>query len=67
MPGMNLTRAEAEKRASVVQRVHSYTVELDLTRGERVFGSRTVVRFDAVAGSETFIDAITDTVHSIQW
>ena len=66
MPGMNLTRAEAEKRASVVQRVHSYTVELDLTRGERVFGSRTVVRFDAVAGSETFIDAITDTVHSIE-
>ncbi|MFW0168974.1 aminopeptidase N [Rothia sp. P4278] len=65
MPGMNLTRAEAEQRASLIQRVDSYTIDLDLTRGERVFGSRTVVRFDAVPGQETFIDAITDTVHSI--
>ncbi|ORC22149.1 aminopeptidase N [Rothia nasimurium] len=66
MPGMNLTRAEAEKRASIIQRVESYRIELDLTLGERIFGSRTVVRFDAVAGQQTFIDAVTDRVHRVE-
>lgn len=66
MPGMNLTRTEAQERAAIITRVDSYRVELDLTRGERVFGSKTEIRFDALAGSETFIDAITDAVHSIE-
>lgn len=62
---MNLTRAEARTRAENID-VESYTVELDLTRGERVFGSTTTVRFGATAGTETFIDAITDVVHSVR-
>lgn len=66
MPGMNLTRAEAEERAGIIKHVDSYRIELDLTRGERIFGSKTEIRFDAVAGKETFIDAITDTVRSIE-
>lgn len=66
MPGMNLTRAEAEERAGIIKHVDSYRIELDLTRGERVFGSTTEIRFDAVAGKETFIDAITDSVRSIE-
>ncbi|WP_336853326.1 aminopeptidase N [Sinomonas albida] len=65
MPGTNLTRSEAVERAKSVLRVESYDVELDLTRGERVFGSRTTVEFDAVPGSHTFIDAITDSVRSV--
>ncbi|MEA5455287.1 aminopeptidase N [Sinomonas sp. JGH33] len=65
MPGTNLTRSEAVERAKAVLRVESYHVELDLTRGERVFGSRTTVVFDAVPGSHTFIDAITDAVRSV--
>lgn len=64
LPGMNLTRAEARSRADNLS-VESYRVELDLTRGERVFGSTTTVRFRAEAGTESFIDAITDTVHSV--
>ncbi|MDQ4502322.1 aminopeptidase N [Sinomonas sp. ASV322] len=65
MPGTNLTRSEAVERAKAVLRVESYDVELDLTKGERVFGSRTTVVFDAVPGSHTFIDAITDGVLSV--
>ena len=65
MPGLNLTRQEAEERAAVVTRVDSYSVTVDLTVSERVFPSTTTVVFDAVAGSSTFIDAITDRVRSV--
>ncbi|GAB3284833.1 aminopeptidase N [Sinomonas notoginsengisoli] len=65
MPGTNLTRSEATERAEAIRRVESYHVQLDLTRGERVFGSRTTVRFTAVEGASSFIDAITDTVRSV--
>ncbi|WP_334123253.1 aminopeptidase N [Glutamicibacter sp.] len=64
MPGMNLTRDEASTRADLIN-VDSYEVILDLTRGERVFTSQTTVRFSAVEGSSTFIDAVTDSVRSI--
>ncbi|MCW2131874.1 aminopeptidase N [Arthrobacter sp. VKM Ac-2550] len=64
MPGLNLTRAEARERAALLN-VESYDVTLDLTRGEKVFGSTTVVKFSATAGASTFIDAITDTVRSV--
>lgn len=61
---MNLTRTEARERAELIT-VDSYEVSLDLTRGEKVFGSTTTVKFTAVPGSSTFIDAITNTVHSV--
>ncbi|WP_426002957.1 aminopeptidase N [Paenarthrobacter sp. NyZ202] len=64
MPGLNLTREEAAQRAAILN-VESYNVTLDLTKGATVFGSTTVVRFSATAGSSTFIDAITETVHSV--
>ena len=64
MPGLNLTRAEASTRAELLN-VDSYEVSLDLTRGDRVFTSKTTVRFTAVEGSSTFIDAVTDSVRSI--
>ncbi|WP_394938215.1 aminopeptidase N [Psychromicrobium sp. YIM B11713] len=64
MPGMNLTRDEARTRAELLS-VDSYHVHLDLTRGARVFGSTTTVRFSAKAGASSFIDAITDKVHSV--
>ncbi|NSC21072.1 aminopeptidase N [Streptomyces albus subsp. chlorinus] len=51
-----LTRAEAESRARVV-RVERYEVDLDLTRGEKVFASRTVVRFIVTEeGAGTFVE-----------
>lgn len=64
MPGMNLTRAEARERADLIA-VDSYEVELDLTRGEKVFGTTTAVKFTATPGSSTFIDAVTDAVQSV--
>lgn len=64
MPGMNLTRDEARQRAAVVS-VHSYAINLDLTQGDTVFRSSTVVSFDAEQGSSTFIDAVTDKVHRV--
>ncbi len=64
MPGENLTRLEAEERASLVT-VHDYDVVLDVTTGPEVFRSATTVRFSAVAGASTFIDAITAAVHSV--
>ncbi|WP_235835448.1 MULTISPECIES: aminopeptidase N [Arthrobacter] len=64
MPGLNLTRAEARQRAELLT-VTSYDVTLDLTKGASLFGSTTVVKFSAVEGSSSFIDAITETVHSV--
>jgi aminopeptidase N len=64
LPGENLTRAEAQERASIV-RTHHYDVTLDLTQGPETFLSTTTVTFSARAGASTFIDAITRRVHSI--
>ncbi|MEN9749681.1 MAG: hypothetical protein RL149_759 [Actinomycetota bacterium] len=65
MPGENLTRLEAADRAKLLK-VHSYEVELDLTKGEKTFGSKTTVNFAShEAGASTFIDAITAEVRSI--
>ncbi|MCU1421392.1 MAG: pepN [Microbacteriaceae bacterium] len=64
MPGENLTRIEAQERKTIVS-VSNYDVTLDLTKGDEVFGSTTVVTFSAKAGASTFIDAITRTVHSV--
>lgn len=65
MPGLNLTRDEARERAGLVH-VDRYDVDLDLTvPSTTVFRSRTRVVFDAEAGASTFIDAVTERVHTI--
>jgi aminopeptidase N len=64
VPGMNLTREEARERAELLT-VQSYDVSLDLTRGDTVFGSTTVVKFDAAQGAATFIDAVTHAVRRV--
>jgi aminopeptidase N len=64
VPGENLTRIEAQERKSIVD-VASYDVTLDLTTGDEIFRSTTVVTFEAKAGASTFIDAFTRTVHSV--
>ncbi|ROS29680.1 aminopeptidase N [Rathayibacter sp. PhB127] len=64
VPGDNLTRSEAQERASLIQ-VDAYDVALDLTRGAETFRSTTTVRFTATEGASSFIDAITKTVHSV--
>ena len=64
MPGLNLTREEAIQRADVI-RVDHYDVELDLTRGDKDFFSRTTVIFSATEGETTFADLVSNNVHSI--
>ena len=64
MPGENLTRIEAQERRAVVD-TRSYEVTLDLTKGDEVFGSRSVVRFAATPGASTFIDLIARDVREI--
>ena len=63
MPGLNLTRAEAEKRAELLH-VHSYDIDLDLTTGDKVFRGRTTIDFDAKEGASTFVDLVAAKVHS---
>ncbi|MFG6401603.1 aminopeptidase N [Microbacterium sp. P04] len=69
MPGENLTRSEAQQRRAVIDPTAGggiqYEVDLDLTRGAEVFGSRTIVRFAATEGADTFIDLIAGDVRSI--
>ena len=64
MPGENLTRVEAQERKAIVD-VHSYDITLDVTTGDEVFRSTTVVNFSATAGASTFIDHLSRTVHSV--
>ncbi|MFM6979987.1 MAG: aminopeptidase N [Micrococcales bacterium] len=64
MPGENLTRLEAQERASIIE-VESYQIGLDLTTSEETFASNTVVRFKAKAGSSTFIDFISHSVTNV--
>ena len=65
MPGENLTRIEAQERASLID-VSSYEIHLDLTSDEKTFDSTTKVNFSAKqVGSSTFIDAITHSVSRI--
>lgn len=66
MPGENLTRAEAIQRSSLIS-VHSYLVELDLTTDPKTFPYTSTVHFSSSeTGAETFIDAITASVSSIE-
>ena len=56
MTGHPLTLDEARRRARLVS-VASYDVDLDLTRGSTVFGSRVTVRFaSAEVGAATFVE-----------
>ncbi|GGW53286.1 aminopeptidase N [Streptomyces caelestis] len=50
-----LTRDEAQTRAGLLD-VHRYTIELDLTTGDEVFDSRTLIRFSARADGDTFVE-----------
>ncbi|MET8010600.1 aminopeptidase N [Streptomyces sp. NPDC005271] len=58
-----LTREEAQTRARLIE-VHRYTIDLDLTRGDELFGSTTTIRFSArEAGTDTFVELNPATLH----
>ena len=65
MPGINLTRDEARDRSIMVD-VDSYEIELDLTTGEKTFGSVTTVRFRCPEDAErTWLDFIAPAVTEV--
>ncbi|OEJ59020.1 aminopeptidase N [Streptomyces agglomeratus] len=67
MPGTNLTREEAQQRASLLT-VDAYEIELDLSGAQEggTYRSVTTVRFEsAKAGAETFIDLVAPAVHQV--
>ena len=65
MQAAEITRDETSERARLL-RVDSYDIELDLTRGEDVFGSVSVITFDcAEPGASTYADLIAQSVHEI--
>jgi aminopeptidase N len=65
MSGTNLTRDEAATRASLLD-VTSYSIDLDLTTGDKTFGSTTTIRFTcSEPGAETFADLVDATIHDI--
>src|SRR3954464_8831689 len=65
MPGTNLTRDEAATRAALLD-VTSYSIDLDLTTGDKTFGSTTTIRFRcSEPGAETFAALVDAIVHEI--
>ncbi len=64
MPGTNLTREEAQQRASVVADP-TYDIALDLTQGDERFGSITTLTFSATAGASTFVDLVDAEIDAI--
>ena len=65
MPVAEITRAETAQRARLL-RVRSYHVALDLTRGAEIFGSVSVIRFDAAEpGAASHADLVASMVHEI--
>ncbi len=61
----NLTRAEAQERAALIDS-HAYAVDLDLTTGPTTFRSTTTATFGCrTPGSTTWIDLIAPTVISV--
>ncbi|MFC7257656.1 aminopeptidase N [Streptomyces lutosisoli] len=67
MPGTNLTREEAQQRASLLT-VDSYEIDLDLSGAQEggTYRSVTTVRFDVEnSGAESFIDLVAPTVHEL--
>ncbi|MGL5852287.1 MAG: aminopeptidase N, partial [Phycicoccus sp.] len=61
----SLTRAEAQARAALLT-VDAVEVDLDLDRGEEVFGSRTVIRFSCRRpGASTFVELNPRVLHRV--
>jgi aminopeptidase N len=66
VPGTNLTREEARRRAELL-RVDSYEIELDLSGAQEggTYRSRTLVRFEAAEAASSWIDLVASEVHEI--
>lgn len=64
MPGLNLTRAEAQQRSTEVSEV-GYQVLLDLTTGDTTFGCQATITFRGRIGGATWLDFIASQIDSV--
>jgi aminopeptidase N len=67
VPGTNLTREEAQRRAALLT-VDAYEIDLDLSGAQEggTYRSVTSVRFESAEdGAETFIDLVAPAVHEV--
>ncbi len=65
MPLAEITRAQTRERARLLSEV-SYDITLDLTRGDKVFGSTSLITFScAEPGAATYADLVASAVHEI--
>ncbi|MDR2538323.1 MAG: aminopeptidase N, partial [Bifidobacteriaceae bacterium] len=64
MPGLNLSRFEAEGRSRVISSP-KYSIYLDLTDKSNYFESITTIEFDAIFGTSTFVDLVSKRIDAI--
>jgi aminopeptidase N len=65
MPTAEITQRETSERGRLL-RVDDYDVALDLTRGEELFGSVSVIRFSCrEPGASTYVDLVAEEVREI--
>ena len=65
MPIAEITRSETSERSRLLQ-VDDYDITLDLTRGDELFGSTSVIRFGCrEPGASSYVDLIARTVREI--
>lgn len=62
---MNLTKVEAQRRASLVSAA-AYTVSWDFTAPGPTFATTTTITFDAVPGEQTFLDVVASAIDSVE-
>jgi aminopeptidase N len=65
MPTAEITQRETSERSRLL-RVDDYDVTLDLTRGEELFGSVSVIRFScSEPGASTYVDLVAEEIREI--
>ena len=65
MMSAEITESETRERGRILW-VDSYDISLDLNRGDKIFGSTSVIRFDcAEPGAQVHADLIAEQVHEI--
>jgi len=65
MPVAEITRSETSERARLLY-IDSYSVTLDLTRGEEFFGTQSVISFScAEPGAASYLDLVAESVQEI--
>lgn len=67
VPGENLTRSEAKTRARHIT-TRSYVIDIDVSEAKTsdLFRTHATIEFRATPGKSSFIDALADTVHSVE-